>query len=173
MAGAFRQEDVIRPSKDPKVGETPQALSLRFNCKKRNLVYDLTANDTGIFARSAEPLNELVVGHERLEHLEACDQGQVARAITRRKTRLICYRAVLSPLSRRSSQPVLCSILSSRRAQFDEFRARSAKPGVLFFAPPEFFCDFRQPLRASRTTPWAVPFAPTPDRAFVRIDHIR
>ena len=137
------------------------------------LVYDLTANDTGIFARSAEPLNELVVGHERLEHLEACDQGQVARAITRRKTRLICYRAVLSPLSRRSSQPVLCSILSSRRAQFDEFRARSAKPGVLFFAPPEFFCDFRQPLRASRTTPWAVPFAPTPDRAFVRIDHIR
>ena len=35
MAGAFRQEDVIRPSKDPKVGETPDAL-----------VYDLTANDT-------------------------------------------------------------------------------------------------------------------------------
>ena len=33
MAGAFLQEDVIRPSKDPKVGETPEALSLRFNCK--------------------------------------------------------------------------------------------------------------------------------------------
>jgi hypothetical protein len=26
MAGAFLQEDVIRPSKDPKVGETPEAL---------------------------------------------------------------------------------------------------------------------------------------------------
>lgn len=43
MAGAFRQEDVIRPSKDPKVGETHEALSLRFNCKNGNLLYDLNA----------------------------------------------------------------------------------------------------------------------------------
>jgi len=43
MGGAFRQEDVIRPSIDPKVGETLDALSLRFNCKKGNLVYDINA----------------------------------------------------------------------------------------------------------------------------------
>jgi len=43
MAGAFRQEDVIWPSKDPRVGETPEALSLRVNCKKGSLVYDLNA----------------------------------------------------------------------------------------------------------------------------------
>lgn len=30
MARAFRQEDVIRPFKDPKGGETPDALGLRF-----------------------------------------------------------------------------------------------------------------------------------------------
>ena len=41
MAGAFRQEDVIGPFKDPKVGETPDALGLRFNCK----IYDSIAND--------------------------------------------------------------------------------------------------------------------------------
>ena len=38
MAGAFLQEDVIRPSKDPKVGETPGALSLRFNGSDATLV---------------------------------------------------------------------------------------------------------------------------------------
>jgi len=38
MAGAFLQEDVIRPSKDPKVGETPEALSLRFNGSDATLV---------------------------------------------------------------------------------------------------------------------------------------
>jgi hypothetical protein len=41
MAGAFLQEDVIRPSKDPKVGETPEALSLRFNGSDAILVQRL------------------------------------------------------------------------------------------------------------------------------------
>jgi len=45
MAGAFRQEDVIWPFKDPKGGETTEALSLRFNCKNGNLVYDLNAKN--------------------------------------------------------------------------------------------------------------------------------
>jgi hypothetical protein len=40
MAGAFRLADVIWPSKDPKMGETPDALSRRFNCKKGSLLYD-------------------------------------------------------------------------------------------------------------------------------------
>jgi len=39
MAGAFRQEDVIWPSKDPKVGETPETLSLRFNGSDATLVH--------------------------------------------------------------------------------------------------------------------------------------
>jgi hypothetical protein len=40
MAGAFRQEDVIWPSKDPKGGENPDALGLRFNCKNGILLYE-------------------------------------------------------------------------------------------------------------------------------------
>jgi len=43
MAGAFRQEDVIWPFKDPKGGETPDALGLRCSCKKGSLLYDLNA----------------------------------------------------------------------------------------------------------------------------------
>jgi hypothetical protein len=43
MAGAFRQEDVIWPFKDPKGGGIPDALGLRFNCKNGSLLYDLNA----------------------------------------------------------------------------------------------------------------------------------
>ena len=60
MAGAFLQEDVIRPSKDPKVGETPEALSLRFNGSDATLVQSRVCLTAPIFT------SERASGHQAL-----------------------------------------------------------------------------------------------------------